>query len=876
MQIAAIPGPKYVARVPMMAAAAAFATGIAAQPYIYHPIWFWTAAALLLGVAALYLHSRMQYVAYGAALVALGCVGAFVAQARDSQPKSAASLIEYANGEPVTLTGVVVRDGVLRTGAFGSPDESLDLQVEQVTTDAGTTVVKGGARLSIFAPAKSSSHWEEDSDDDVEEPSSPLPIFLYGQRLQLTAKLRQPLNYRNPGAFDYVTYLDGLGMQTLGSSKIATVKVLDAQGDSRFQAWCWRARRKVLAQIHKLWSPEQAALFDAMVLGERAFLSRGTRTEFQRSGTYHILVVSGMNVGIFAVALFWLLRRLRAGSELATVLTILLSCGYALLTDLGAPVLRSILMLAIYQVTRLFYRDRAAFNAVGIAALALLVWEPRQVFDPSFQLTFLSVVAIAGICIPLIERTSEPYRAALRHLKIIGYDLAFTPKLAQFRIDVRLIAGRMQRIFGKRLGGWLTTSVPQFALAAYELVLVSATMQVALALPMVWYFHRLPWRSLWANLAVVPLTGVLMPSCVAAVGLRFIHPWLAKLPALVASYSLAGITGTVHFLGSAGAHDVRLAKPEMLTVLLFFAALVLTIFAARRHRLLATVAIGLLCGSTFWMTNARTAQAKGGALQITAIDVGQGESLLIVTPDGKLVLLDSGGMLGFSRSEFDVGEEVTSSYLWNRGIDHLDAVAFSHAHSDHLQGMASIIANFRPRELWMGTDVDNALTRKVEAECRNYGVQLVRRSAGQKFDFGGATFDVLSPARDLVADPRQLDDSSMVLRASFGDTSILLPGDAHKKLEAQLLEAGRSDGLHANVLKVGHHGSATSTSPEFLAAVHPEFALISAGRNNQFRHPRPDVIARLANAHVKIYRTDLFGPVTLILDGKQVTPWVPR
>src|SRR6266702_3749038 len=395
MHSAANPGSKYVARVPMMAAATVFAAGIVADRYIFHPIWFWTAAALALGAAALYLYSRMQYVAYAAALVALSCVGAFSAQAVGSRPGPEVTLLRYATGEPVVITGTVVRDGILRTGSFGSSDESVDINIDQVTTEAGDVAVSGGARLSVFVPAKS-RQWEEGSDEEVAVAVNPLPIYHYGQRLRLAAKLRQPLNYRNPGAFDYVSYLDGLGMQTLGSAKAETVQVLEGRGGSSLDFWRWTARRKVLAQIHRVWPQEQAGLFDAMVLGDRAFLSRGTRTEFQRSGTYHILVVSGMNVGIFAFALFWALRRMRAGSEFATVLTILLSCGYGLLTDLGAPILRSLLMLAVYQVTRLIYRDRAALNAVGVAALMLLVWEPQQVFDPSFQLTFLSVIAIAG------------------------------------------------------------------------------------------------------------------------------------------------------------------------------------------------------------------------------------------------------------------------------------------------------------------------------------------------------------------------------------------------------------------------------------------------------------------------------------------------
>jgi competence protein ComEC len=236
------------------------------------------------------------------------------------------------------------------------------------------------------------------------------------------------------------------------------------------------------------------------------------------------------------------------------------------------------------------------------------------------------------------------------------------------------------------------------------------------------------------------------------------------------------------------------------------------------------------------------------------------------------MLLDSGGPLGGAHTDFDIGEQVVSPYLWSRGIRRLDVVAYSHPHSDHMGALPTIIRNFRPRELWIGfappvRDVENVLQAAREEDTT---VTFYR--TGDERDFGGAHIRFLLPQKDQQPHIPPKDDDVLAFKISYGNTSALFIGDAHKKQEREMIDLSPS----ADLLKIAHHGSTTSSSPEFLAAVHPKFGVISVGARNSFKHPRPEVLQRLAAFHVRTYRTDLAGATTFYLNGHAVTASVPR
>jgi competence protein ComEC len=864
-------------------------------------------AAVLCGMAAL----RAQRVAWLPLAALWLLLGAWCAE-MEPQPAPAPAVAALSDGLLRTVEGTVVDAGPVRTEAeqnvdepaLSAPTQRVDLRVStlEVVTDESDeqATVSGGVRLTVRWPA------------DVN------PIaqgFQCGERVRAVVRLLQPEIYRDPGVWSRADYLLDQGITSTATVPIDHIDRLGrnrgAYLSCRVKAWQQATTARLLALPRAMrsfpaglrLSDDDSVMLAAMVAGDRTYLTHGLRVGFERTGSFHMLVVSGLHLAIVAACIFWITRRLRMPRVPATLVTLAASFAYALFTGFATPVQRSLWMVTIYLLGRLIYRERNALNTIGFAALCLLVVSPRSLFDSSLQMTLLAVIAIAGVAAPLLQATIHPYAAATRELGLVAMDIKLAPKLAQFRVTLRMLAEQMQRAangtIAWRIFPWSVRAVVRMA----ELLVISCVVELAMTLPMAVYFHRITLFALPANLLILPLLAVLMPVALLTLLALAVWPAAAVVPAMAVAFVMHFAVGLVRVFGSLALGDFRIPNPlpwqAAVFCVLLAAAVVLAhglpqglkpsflrhVFgttkvvplqnasdAARSGRWLRRSAWVALALAALAAVAPRPIERPRGDLLVEAIDVGQGDSLLVIAPDGKTLLVDGGGFGGGPRQapqDFDIGEEVVSPALWARGIRHLDAVALSHAHADHMGGLPAVLRNFHPRELWVGNNPHFAAYNALLDEAGALHVRIRSFRAGDDFAFGDTQVHVLAPFRDYQPGAEPSNNDSLVLHVAYGATSVMLEGDAEAPIEQAMLA---EPDLESTLLKVGHHGSITSTRPEFFARVAPQWAVISCGLRNRYGHPREEVLEELQQAHVRTFRTDIHGISCFVLDGRSTWP----
>jgi competence protein ComEC len=821
---------------PLLPPLAAIATGILASRLVSFGIpELFIVIAIFATLCAIALWRRARVLAGACCLLALLFAGALVDLAHRPDPRPE---LDVEGREPVILSGCVVQPPAL----------SGDRERFVVELDPG-------ARVQVTAYAR--------------EGQAP-PALSYGQRVEFEARVRRPRNFGNPGAFDFARYLARRNIYWTASMNTgAEVTMLAGQCGSRFQAAIVGLRVTALDRLADLYQgkPYETGMMQAVMIGETYQVERVWTEQFRNTGTYHALVISGTHTAVLALFLMLVLRLCFVRREAALFVTAALLWLYALVTGWGSPCVRCAAGFTLFAIASYFARERRILNILAAVAIAFLVLDPEQMFEASFQLTFLAVGFIGVFATPLLQRTSYPRARALADLPDTGRDLHLAPAAAQFRVEMRLLAETL-RVWTRlpERTSCLAIGIPaRILFYAFQLAVVSAIVQIGLALPMVVYFHRIGFSGVSANAIVVPLMCAVIP--VGFIAIFTGWGWVANAAGWLLAASHAAVSWHMQL-----EPNWRIPTPPLWLGIAIGAGLILVALASRAGRLWFTAAAGVLAvllALLLW--HPFPPEIARHQLEMTVVDVGQGDSILLTFPDGKLMLVDGGGIPTFGRhtpSQMDIGEDVVSPYLWDRSIGHIDVMACTHAHADHIGGMPSLLANFHAKELWTGANSENPAWCALRDRARKDGVRIVALHRGQRFNYGGAELEVLAPSLDYVPKEAPHNNDSLAFRVTFGRHSFLLSGDIERQVEAELIAEGLVQ--KTDVLKVPHHGSKTSSTAAFLDLLHPAFAVMSAGFENSYGHPHAEVLERYEERQACVLRTDLDGLVTVRTDGRRL------
>ncbi len=714
----------------------------------------------------------------------------------------------------VTIKGMVSQDPDVR-----EKTSRLYLQASEIKLDGGWQEVQGNTLL--FVPRYTS--------------------YSYGDILLVTGEPETPPSFSD---FDYQGYLAHQGIYT--TMLYPEIEVLDTGQGFKPLEWLYSLRNQMSQGLAEALAEPQAALAQGITLGIRGNIPSQVKADFSHSGTAHLLAISGLHLSIVAGILLslgiWLFGRRRYTYIWLALAVIWL---YVLITGMQPPVVRAAIMASLFLAAELLGRQRSAITALTLAAAIMVALNPQILWSASFQMSFL---AMAGLVF-VFPRLRDIGRRVIKGT--LGENRKMTPA-AYFVSDSFSVT------LAALIGVW--------PLVAYYFGIVSlvAPLATLLALP-----------ALPGIIILGALTGVLG---IVALSIAQVVGWLAWL---FLSYLLLITQG----LASLPLSAIEVTGFSSSLVWGYYLALGLSLWLLSRRRRESDLAsrppakIGGFAAKARlkWLVPALlvlsilasvvTANMPDGRLHVSFLDVGQGDAILIQTPAHQDILVDGGP------SPQAISLELSRKMpFWDRTID---LVVLTHPQADHLTGLIEVLQRYRVKQvLYPDLDYDSLLYQEWLRLIEERDIKATIARAGQQIDLGGGlVIEVLSPPSPLLTSTdSDVDNNGVVLSITMGKVSFLLTSDIH--LEAEFGLINQRAVPESTVLKIAHHGSATSTTAQFLAVASPQLVVISVGADNKFGHPEEGVIARLEEilGPENILRTDEQGTIEFITDGVRL--WV--
>lgn len=632
----------------------------------------------------------------------------------------------------------------------------------------------------------------------------------YGDKLQISGEYQEPNKARNYKGFDYKNYLKINKIYGIIRVDLYTNIIIKHQKNlSNFKLLIHKIREKLKENIQELLTKETYALGIGILIGDNSRINEKIVEDFKNSNLSHMLAVSGAHINYVVLTVSILFTKKRAGIKAQRVVTIMMMLFFMELTQMTSSVVRAGISCIIYMLASLLYRKADVINAMAISTLLILLNNPFKLFDIGFQLSYACTLGIILFC------------------KLINIPLK--NKLLKYLKDS---------------------------------IIISISANIFIIPIMMYQFNTISLTFILSNLLAGPLLGISIILEIIVLLISFMSINIAAIPAKVLNILLILIINIANWFSNIEISKIYVITPQIISIVAYYLICAAIILKQKNRKIIVIIMLTVLIINLF---------PTPKKLRINFIDVGQGDSTLIRTETNKVILIDSGGST--ASSSFDVGNKVLLPYLLDRRIKKIDFIIVSHFDADHCQAFETVIDNINVRKVVVCKQ--SMITQEylnIINKCKKKNIKIIVVERGDKLKIDKRTeFEILHPGERFLDDGKGgLNANAIVCKMNYKLNngkifSILFTGDIEVEAEKEL-EQVYGKKLKADILKVAHHGSKTSSREEFIKLVSPKIALIGVGENNKFGHPADITLERLEKENVKVYRTDQMGEVSITIN----------
>lgn len=630
--------------------------------------------------------------------------------------------------------------------------------------------------------------------------SQDIPSIKYGDSLYIEGEFKQPEEARNYKGYNYKQYLKT--KKVIGTVELEKAKILKSSNGS----FIHNIQKYIRDTINGTLTDEEGNLLLAILLGDKDKLSEDIQESFKTSNLSHMLAVSGAHVSYIILGLTYVLQNSIIGKKNGKIVCIIFLLAFMAITNFTPSVTRACIMAILTLFSSIIYRKSDVYTNISVAALITLIFNPYSLLDLGFQLSYGGTIGI----IIFIKRIQEKKSNS----KVINY--------------------------------------------IKQMALVSIYANIIIIPIMMYHFNTVSFTFIISNIMASPILGIIVITGFLFIIASITVKPLTRLIAIFIKPILSILIKISQICSKLPFSNILVVTPYMFNVISYYAIILYCIKSKKNNKckiIICLLIVLILINFIIYIFPQK--------LRIFFIDVGQGDSTLIITPDKKTVLIDGGGS-----DSFDVGEKVLLPYLLDRRILKIDYVLISHFDTDHCGGILTIMEKVKVKNIIISEQAEHSENyERFKKLMIHKRIRLIEVKKGDKIKIGRySEFKILFPTSRLLSE-NPLNNNSIVAQFNYNNFKMLFTGDIEKLAEQQILKTEKAE-IRADILKVAHHGSKTSSIPEFIKAVRPKIALIGVGKNNTFGHPNQQTIKNLENIKCRIYRTDLQGEIIIKIDQK--------